>query len=316
MKRAFWPALLLSTLSASISTASYPVVSAPPPFTTTVIERPVYTTYSPVIVECPLPAQNAPPFYEVIRCYDQPLQSTSARIVTTVGETPIETVQVERRTFADTSSAIVRADEMIPLKADIPTVLETSNIENDVPMVLNRPAIPTEEAENTQNMDDGQLFRGQASEITAQLDRALALPPPAGKGPDPAEIPEVLTKTEMLPPLPNNPLDPPADSSANPNEAGANSGAGPTKSESPAQASVSTNGFLLIATIVSTVGCVFFVILAFDYYQRWMQSLTAQNDRFSLGMGEDGGHFSVVSGMECYAGVDDMLASRYNETEY
>ncbi|MDR2762718.1 MAG: hypothetical protein LBB88_08975, partial [Planctomycetaceae bacterium] len=40
------------------------------------------------------------------------------------------------------------------------------------------------------------------------------------------------------------------------------------------------NGWLLVATIVSIAALVYVAIIAFDYHQRWIQSLTAQNDRY------------------------------------
>ncbi|MDR1480465.1 MAG: hypothetical protein LBJ00_16150 [Planctomycetaceae bacterium] len=41
------------------------------------------------------------------------------------------------------------------------------------------------------------------------------------------------------------------------------------------------NGWLLVATIVSVAALVYVSIIAVDYHQRWMQSLTAQNDRYA-----------------------------------
>jgi hypothetical protein len=41
---------------------------------------------------------------------------------------------------------------------------------------------------------------------------------------------------------------------------------------------------LLIATAVTTIGLLYMVFIAYDYRQRWMQSLTMQNDRY-LGVG-------------------------------
>jgi hypothetical protein len=41
------------------------------------------------------------------------------------------------------------------------------------------------------------------------------------------------------------------------------------------------NGVLLLATIISLAMLIYAVIIAFDYHQRWMQSLTTQNRRFS-----------------------------------
>jgi hypothetical protein len=40
------------------------------------------------------------------------------------------------------------------------------------------------------------------------------------------------------------------------------------------------NGWLLVATIISVAALVYVAIIAVDYHQRWMQMLTAQNDRY------------------------------------
>ena len=42
-------------------------------------------------------------------------------------------------------------------------------------------------------------------------------------------------------------------------------------------------GVLVFATIVTTLGLIYMAFVAFDYRQRWMQSLTAQNDRYIVG---------------------------------
>ncbi|MDR2756765.1 MAG: hypothetical protein LBC20_13765 [Planctomycetaceae bacterium] len=41
------------------------------------------------------------------------------------------------------------------------------------------------------------------------------------------------------------------------------------------------NGILLLVTIVSVTMLIYAVVIAFDYHQRWIQSLTTQNNRFS-----------------------------------
>jgi hypothetical protein len=46
------------------------------------------------------------------------------------------------------------------------------------------------------------------------------------------------------------------------------------------------NGVLLLATIISIAMLIYTVVIAFDYHQRWMQSLTAQNRCFS-GLSDD-----------------------------
>ncbi|MDR1923683.1 MAG: hypothetical protein LBQ66_04845 [Planctomycetaceae bacterium] len=42
------------------------------------------------------------------------------------------------------------------------------------------------------------------------------------------------------------------------------------------------NGWLLVVTIVSIVAMIYAVVVAVDYHQRWIQSLTLQNDRFAI----------------------------------
>ncbi|MDR2440134.1 MAG: PT domain-containing protein [Planctomycetaceae bacterium] len=41
------------------------------------------------------------------------------------------------------------------------------------------------------------------------------------------------------------------------------------------------NGILLLVTIVSVTMLIYAVVIAFDYHQRWIQSLTTQNNRFA-----------------------------------
>ncbi|MDR2115302.1 MAG: hypothetical protein LBP87_02865 [Planctomycetaceae bacterium] len=41
------------------------------------------------------------------------------------------------------------------------------------------------------------------------------------------------------------------------------------------------NGILLLVTIVSVAMLIYAIVIAFDYHQRWIQSLTTQNNRFS-----------------------------------
>jgi len=42
-------------------------------------------------------------------------------------------------------------------------------------------------------------------------------------------------------------------------------------------------GVLVIATIITTFGLFYMAFVAYDYRQRWMHSLTAQNDRYIIG---------------------------------
>jgi len=40
---------------------------------------------------------------------------------------------------------------------------------------------------------------------------------------------------------------------------------------------------LLIATAITTIGLLYMAFVAYDYRQRWMQSLMMQNDRYLVG---------------------------------
>ena len=49
------------------------------------------------------------------------------------------------------------------------------------------------------------------------------------------------------------------------------------------QATPLGDGVLVFATVVTTLGLIYMAFVAFDYRQRWMQSLTTQNDRYIVG---------------------------------
>ncbi|MDR1289726.1 MAG: hypothetical protein LBK06_00845 [Planctomycetaceae bacterium] len=106
--------------------------------------------------------------------------------------------------------------------------------------------------------------------------------PPEGTSPDLSAISATLTGDTNIEPA-NNPQNVP------PNPAPAAQPAPPTN-ENPKDtnstimnkndlASV-VNGWLLVATIVSVAALVYVSIIAVDYHQRWIQTLTAQNDRY------------------------------------
>ncbi|MDR0522210.1 MAG: hypothetical protein LBH00_10205 [Planctomycetaceae bacterium] len=54
----------------------------------------------------------------------------------------------------------------------------------------------------------------------------------------------------------------------------------------PAQTAAETkpdplmHGVLLVSTVITTIALIYMVFVAYDYRQRWVQSLTAQNDRY------------------------------------
>ena len=44
-----------------------------------------------------------------------------------------------------------------------------------------------------------------------------------------------------------------------------------------------SNGVLMLAMMITTLGLIYMAFIAYDYRQRWMHSLTAQNDRYLVG---------------------------------
>ena len=60
-------------------------------------------------------------------------------------------------------------------------------------------------------------------------------------------------------------------------------GTAPKQPSGTAPADQVTYGVLMIATIVATFGLIYMVFIAYDYHQRWIHSLTAQNDRYIIG---------------------------------
>lgn len=78
------------------------------------------------------------------------------------------------------------------------------------------------------------------------------------------------------------------------------------------------NGTLWIVTIASMMMTIYVMIIAYDYYQRWIQSLTAQNRRFANPWDEDA--FVPDYGEDDYfatvPGLDSPLSGRYDPESY
>lgn len=336
---------------ASTSNRLVTTVIEPVPLETRIVERHILpyegsVTTRRIVTEPPAPERQTT--YRVDDSELRPLGETEKIETKPLSETVKNDSPARRE---ETPSALSGERHTNRRPPEIPTILETSDHEEGLadsdeggvtpmpqwpdfptssPIVLNRPAsrsgetpapkpaAPRETPPVRNDEGAAPVFRAQSSEIGDSLDRALgvpmALPPPKGLT-NPKDIPEVLVKTENpLGPLDDFTEGPEPDSTTNSN---ATTVPGATKNPADASTSKSSpNTLLLVATIISTVGCVFFVVLAFDYYQRWMQSLTTQNDRYALG--EGGNIQDYSSDLDYYpAGgsyMDDL--SRYGSDLY
>lgn len=145
------------------------------------------------------------------------------------------------------------------------------------------------------------ILRGQSPmDLRGAMTEALNTRPQLPQGlPSQSVIPEMLlnepeTASDVFPPL--------IDSNSSSNSGTTNSGKGDELKGSVSTGSSRTNGVLLIATIVSIVITIYVLMLAFDYYQRWMQSLSARSDRYA-GSWNDGCGLSFSSEGDLYDGA-------------
>ncbi len=267
-------------------------------------EYPVFASES---VEYVLPAQHSQTFAETLHSYEpygQPVQSSSISAKTNITSAGnlVPIVSANELTFlepmnTETQSKEADVEMELPASHDYqasrpsrewPAFPQDDILQDNSPQEASPSDFPAhfsaENASLSQTSIKETMYRGQTPNLSEQLERAYDLPPPIGKGPNLVELPPVLTQAEEPPSLPHeNAENPPASSAQTP----------PTPSAGNETDSVHTdsaqgvNGFLLIATIVSTVGCILFVVLAFDYYQRWMQSLMRQGENFALNLGEE-----------------------------
>jgi len=60
-------------------------------------------------------------------------------------------------------------------------------------------------------------------------------------------------------------------------------------------------GVLVIATIITTFGFLYMAFVAYDYHQRWIHSLTAQNDRYIIGGAYDIDAEDLYGGSRAYS---------------
>lgn len=130
------------------------------------------------------------------------------------------------------------------------------------------------------------LTRGQSTSISSSLQDVFSSPPPLPQGQvNPGVIPETLledsrpvTDDDVASILISDTKKPVIDKGKKET----------INSKAPFLAGeAKTNGTLLITTIMSIVLLIFMIVIAIDYYQRWLQSLTTLNNRFFLSNEDD-----------------------------
>ena len=142
------------------------------------------------------------------------------------------------------------------------------------------PTFPNQDRRASHDSERGAAIRGQSrtlDEVSAILDQ----PPPVARGAVDADAvdPKLLDNInsselqDIL--LPADPASHTKPDVAEPGSASASLGTDPLG-----------NAVLLFVMSVTTIALVWMIFVAYDYRQRWMQSLTAQNDRY-LGGGYD-----------------------------
>lgn len=161
-------------------------------------------------------------------------------------------------------------------------------------------------------------LRGQSANISSSLQDIFTSPPPLPQGQvNPGVIPETLLDSKEVTEDDVASVLAGADE-LSPKKPTIESGK-TEKKPTPAPilaGEAKTNGTLLIATIMSIVSLVFMIVIAIDYYQRWLQSLTSMNNRFSMfGEDEASGGYDFNIGTNSFYG-DSFLAPSYYTKDY
>ena len=120
--------------------------------------------------------------------------------------------------------------------------------------------------------------RGQ-SRSTSEIAGIMDMPLPVARGP---VDPETINPNLIVPP---DPLD------ADHGNIGMNPSQSPVLANSATARTAQTDpvgyGVLIFVTVITSFGLVLMAYLAYDYRQRWMQSMTMQNDRYLGGVAFD-----------------------------
>ncbi len=128
-------------------------------------------------------------------------------------------------------------------------------------------------------------LRGQSPAFKDALDEAMSTKPPLPQGliGDPSAIPDKLVESPNTAGESLIPLDPVKQSNADPAAA-------------ELKTKQLTNGVLLLVTVITLGLLVYSITIAWDYRQRWMQTLTTQNNSFTPTFDDP-----ALGGLSCYS---------------
>jgi hypothetical protein len=197
-------------------------------------------------------------------CADMPMSE-----VITFREMPTYSLPYGRVTTVIGAPAVISALYTVAKPPETPITLpQPLPIAPLLPIQNSPPSAPTGRATTAPT-----TIRGQERTMSGLAD-TLNTPPPLASGPvaegtiDPKLIESVT--------LPDTDLDGlsgtfPSDKSAT------------TVPSGTQPADSLNNGVLVLATIFTTLGLIYMAVIAYDYHQRWMHSLTVQNDRYLVG---------------------------------
>ena len=191
--------------------------------------------------------------------------SVDTRIVSTVFRPlrVVEGVVSPEKPLAE--SSIRPASDLVVYKPAIPLSAPTPEEESAPPTLTPPPPMPLDDAKISLFAQESlSTFRGQAPGFKSALDEAMSTRPPLPQGQigDPAAIPEPLTQ----PPTVVEPITTVEETDL---------------AASGLKAKRWTNGVLLLVTVIALGSLFYFIAIAFDYRQRWMQSLISQNNRLT-----------------------------------
>ena len=195
------------------------------------------------------------PVNEVVTIYEMPPYPVSSRVITTI---PERVYTNERYTDRQVT---VPATYSVEKPMEKPLVLPT----------LPEPLAPLLPAQDYVEKNVSETIRGQAKTVD-ELTGYLGSPPPLSQG----AVEEGTLDPKLIGTLESTESDLDAlaadleQKSAKADLAGRN-----TELTDPLGYTV-----LLIATVITTIGLVYMAFVAYDYRQRWMQSLTMQNNRY------------------------------------
>ncbi|MDR0610159.1 MAG: hypothetical protein LBG58_08625 [Planctomycetaceae bacterium] len=184
-------------------------------------------------------------------------------------ETPTETTETElEKPFS---------------KITFPSLLQ----EESERISVQKPLQPPPQSEPKQTFPVPPIIRGQLSGIAGELEKVLEERPAHPQGTANVSIdPELLGNNTAGIGETSEKNNSSTLATGNDSTAASNDHSEENKSKNEKNPAHSVNGVLLLATIVSIAMLIYTVVIAFDYHQRWMQSLTAQNRRFS-GLSDD-----------------------------